>query len=148
MDNNKCIVNCFIRKNTEKLRKELIKLGYKQVENGVAEWHIPITELSYIETGYSKNNGNYFMGVNGYWYKGIVNCEDNEVLFLALAALREDNDYMQWFTDGVHWEIYPLQGTITQDMINKWKVRYAELNHTYIPHKATIGEIVKHFKST
>ena len=36
---------------------------------------------------------------------GFINCEENEDLFLALAALRKDSDIHQWFTDGEKWEI-------------------------------------------
>lgn len=82
---------CFIRKNTPELRKKLEELGYKQIENGIDEWHIPMSKLPYLETGYDDRVGNYFIGENGYWNACAIDCGTNDELFLALAALREDS---------------------------------------------------------
>ena len=93
--------SCFIRKNTPELRKKLEELGYTNTPNGRGEWFIPIEELKYLVT--YPISGCY-QGCNGYWYEDDFDCGINEELFLALAALRDDTDNNQWFTDGKLWE--------------------------------------------
>lgn len=66
-----------------------------------------------------------------------IDCGTNENLFLAIAALRDDTDRKQWFTDGYHWEICPDEVAY----INAWIDRYG-----YSPHKATVEELIEHFK--
>ncbi len=39
--------------------------------------------------------------------RGSVDCGTNEDLFLAIAALRDDTDKYQWFTDGDKWILCP-----------------------------------------
>lgn len=127
---------CFIRNNTAELRKKLEELGYKQVENGVNEWHIPIDKLSWLGCNlYS--DGNY-MGVNGHWSDLWIDCGDNESLFLALCALNSDNDYKQWFIDEA-------------DPYKTWYLCYLHhkedcLQNTSSCRKATAQEILEHFK--
>jgi hypothetical protein len=85
---------CFIRKNTAELRKKLEKFGYSYVPNGYDEWFIPINELSCLETF---NDCNCYMGRSGLWSTSIIDCGENEELFLALAALRDDKPDYQWY---------------------------------------------------
>ena len=121
--------SCFIRKNTPELRKKLEELGYTNIPNGRGEWYIPIEELKYLVT--YPISGCY-QGCNGYWYEDDFDCGTNEELFLALAALRDDTDKNQWFTDGKLWE----------KSNNNLPSRYMQLNG----HKATVEEIIEHFK--
>ena len=127
---------CFIRKNTPELRKKLEELGYIYIPNGRAEWFIPIEELKYLVT-YPQSG--CYKGCNGYWYKTDFDCGTNEELFLALAALRDDTDKNQWLTDGKIWgkfgedlSLYPIP------IIN-----YLQLKG----HKATVEELIEHFKN-
>lgn len=68
-----------------------------------------------------------------------IDCGTNEELFLALAALRDDVDTYQWFTDGKEWFQcqYLKAGMHYQDkpeiLFEKW-------------HKATVNELIEHFK--
>lgn len=78
-----------------------------------------------------------YMGTAGYWYDSDIDCEENEQLFLALAALRDDSDYMQWFTNGEKW-IQNKQNDIEI-------IRYGTGNPINF-HKATVEEIIEHFK--
>jgi hypothetical protein len=121
--------SCFIRKNTSSLRKNLEKIGYTQAQNGHGEWFIPINKLSCLETF---SDYNCYMGRSGLWSTSIIDCEDNESLFLALAALRDDTDNGQWFTDGNIWELN------NDDLPS----RYMQLNG----HKATVDELIEYFK--
>lgn len=130
---------CSIGKNTAELRKKLEELGYKQVENGVNEWHIQMSKLPYLETGYDDRVGNYFVGENGYWHTCAIDCGTNEDLFLALAALREDSDYLQWFID----EADPYKTWYICGLHNKNECR----QDVKSCRKATVEEIIEHFKN-
>lgn len=61
-----------------------------------------------------------------------IDCGENIYLFLAIAALRDDTNYKQWFTDGNIWEL-------NNDNLPS---RYMQLNG----HKATVEELIEHFK--
>ena len=86
---------CFIRKNTPELKKKLEDLGYKDYGN-LRFYGDPI--IIYCD-------GNHFFTspfvLEGEQYRGkydkFIDCRDNEELFLAVAALSNDTDYMQWF---------------------------------------------------
>lgn len=140
---------CFIRKNTAELRKKLEELGYKQVENGVDEWHIPMSKLPYLETGYDDRVGNYFVGENGYWHTFAIDCGTNEDLFLALSALREDTDKGQWFihdtTDCV------VESMRSVDWIKCDEDRIEDMmcyDSAFLNcRKATVEEIIEHLKN-
>ena len=138
---------CFIRKNTPELRKKLEELGYT---NGA--WESPHFEYPYLmcfpnrKFGLFKSEG-FYMTEDDYriddkvWTynppKEYIDCETNEELFLALAALRDDSDYMQWFTDGKSWY---------QDKVNDIEVLKYGAGKPIDFHKATVEEIIEHFK--
>lgn len=126
---------CFIRKNTPELRGKLRELGYKVLTNfstfpclatmpddGIV---VPATEIN-------RNR--------------VFDFGDNEELFLALAALRDDTDYMQWFTNGT--DFIKCEREYWPDMYfvlcsGKGKDYMNELAKY---HKATPTEIIAHFK--
>ena len=118
---------CFIKKNTPELRKKLEELGYNR--------HPSYGDNEYLYL----NRGFYHTNVVGYSeeIERMIDCESNEELFLALAALRNDSDYMQWFTDGEKW---------FQNKQNDVEIiRYGAGNPINF-HKATVEEIIEHFK--
>lgn len=130
--------SCFIRKNTEELRKKLEDIGYKNA--GSSNHH----DIIYTDAEY----GVYFttFASNITDDEVAYDCKYNKVLFLAIAALRDDSNYMQWFI-------------CTEDYIEspdkEWKVGDWDLNTcpdvTYgqqLPHwrKATVEELINHFK--
>lgn len=128
---------CFIRKNTPELRKKLEELGYTNTPSGRGEWFIPIEELEYLVT--YPISGCY-KGVNGYWYEDDFDCETNEELFLALAALRDDSDYMQWFTYNNYWH------KCLDNNFSKYAADWILFPDADVWHKATVEEIIGHFK--
>lgn len=76
----------------------------------------------------------------------LVDCGTNEELFLAIAALRDDTDNNQLFTNGKgDWGIYRdgsdgcLSGMDFYGMPNDFKI------DNY--HKATVDELIEHFKT-
>ena len=73
---------------------------------------------------------------------GFINCEDNQDLFLALAALRNDSDIHQWFTDGEKWVISDIHSLLElKEYFQLIKFDYSKT------HKATAEELIKHFNS-
>lgn len=78
--------HCFIRKNTPELRNKLQDMGYRQNIYDTNEY--PWLAV----------NHNMFISVSeGFERLPELNidCGENEELFLALAALKDDSDYMQ-----------------------------------------------------
>lgn len=120
----------FIRRNTPELRKKLEELGYKKYGNP-----FQITDDSKLITTIDGEYVPYNVPLDD----SFIDCGTNEKLFLAIAALRDDTDDSQWFTDGNDWFLcrYLKVGMHYQDMpeilFEKW-------------YKATIEELIKHFK--
>lgn len=124
---------CFIRKNTQELRRGLEELGYS---HGKPKYYADDdNKYDFIMC----NNGIFFLLSqknhvirNGHPLKkrGSVDCGTNEELFLAIAALRDDTDKYQWFTDGDLW----------------FKCGDEVCNEGRKIHKATVNELIEHFK--
>ena len=76
---------------------------------------------------------------------GFINCEENEDLFLAIAALRDDTDDSQWF-------VYPPENIwfiCDDDDINYARENIRESVQAawfHCSHKATVEELIEHFK--
>ena len=145
---------CFIRKNTKELQDKLSKLGYANYYDDERSSNGNINDGSflfvdtYIEYDIKDENiieeTPYYCCVNTDDLDGTdygIDCGENEDLFLAIAALRDDNDYMQWFT-------YPLRD-ICYKCINKYWIHipsYTTISDTTIPRKATVKELIEYFK--
>ena len=122
---------CFIRKNTQELRRGLEELGYKM-----------FSPIEYDNLECSDNWVNDIKSLND--CNGF-DCGTNEELFLAIAALRDDTNYMQWFVctsdykefDGKEWKVGNFDlNTCSDDFDNilpNWR-------------KATVNELIEHFK--
>ena len=119
---------CFIRKNSKELQNKLADIGYKFTcfPSGDALVTENERSLAYIEK------------LSNVPYYGIEeDCGTNEELFLAIAALRDDSDIHQWFTDGYRWELCG----VNKASYEGWKNRYKS-----VAHKATVEELINHFK--
>lgn len=76
-----------------------------------------------------------------------IDCTNNNELFKAVTAIRDDSDYMQWFV------IDRINGA-TDEYVSDWRIcqsiqfdiesvpLYGITNH----HKATLEELQEHFK--
>lgn len=117
---------CFIRKNTEALRKKLEEIGYKM--------------LSSIEYDNLECSDNWVNDIKSLNDCNGIDCGTNEELFLAIAALRDDTDKNQWFTDGNKWILCPEIKFSTY-----WVYNDVDVNLDVI-HKATVNELIEHFK--
>lgn len=140
---------CFIRKNTQELRKKLEELGYEILNSGNTTLdahnydgngsHKSIEEGKAIITSYGNLYGVIY-NVDTVTKKGRIDCGTNEELFLAIAALRDDTDKYQWFTDGNKWILCPAIKFSTY-----WVYNDVDVNLDVI-HKATVNELIEHFK--
>ena len=127
---------CFIRKSTYKLRKKLDELGYRLFE---AELNKDLCIFTGLEYGlYSIE---FFSNIPHPDETDSVDYGTNEELFLAIAALRDDTDKYQWFTDGDKWIQCPEILFSTY-----WVYNDVDVNLDAI-HKATVDELIEHFKT-
>ena len=156
---------CYIRKNTPELRKELDVLGYNRHPS-----YSDNVQYLYL------NRGFYHTNVVGYTeeIERMIDCGTNEELFLALSALRDDSDYMQWFVypktqtkriSGCFGQVVGMDGYYQEIIEHEWiqynmddrklseRIEYrlslccCDEEKKFIPHKATIDEIIEHFKN-
>lgn len=129
---------CYIKKNTQKLRDELRKFGLK-CNHGKA-WG------KYLCTFYLSGSNNEMVFVASPEYdlennpskEESINCGENEDLFLAIAALRDDTDKYQWF------KVFDEEGFNHFSFCN-YKKADAQYGSDYVFHKATVEELIKHF---
>ena len=133
---------CFIRKNTPEIRKRLDEIGRAFIENGHGEWRIHVDNNEYLFCGDEQ-----FCDDRIYYYIGRVckpiegiNCGTNEELFLSIAALRDDSDKFQYFTNGVFW-IKCSQLELKHELDNNYE-EFCVADF----HKATVQELIEHFK--
>lgn len=142
---------CFIRNNTEALRKKLEELGYF---NDSPEWTNNcsiIWAYQYPMKGF--DTPNYVIAdsfdipfdKHSALCGKFIDCGFNDELFLAIASLRDDTDDNQLFTNGKgDWGIYrdgsdgSLPGMDFYGMPNDFNLLYY--------HKATVNELIEHFK--
>lgn len=129
----------FIRKNTLELRKRLEALGYKSllsIEDGEC-----LSTASNLENYHSipaalfDDKDPY----RTYDCAGRIDCGTNEDLFLAIAALRDDTDKNQWFTDGNLW--FKCGDEMCDETIKYYLNRYNREIH-----KASVEELIELFK--
>lgn len=140
---------CFIRKNTQELRIGLEELGYNILNSGNTTLdehnydgkgsHKSIEEGKAIITSYGNLYGVIY-DIDTVTKKGRIDCGTNEELFLAIAALRDDTDKYQWFTDGDLW--FKCGDEVCNETIEYYLNKYGRKIH-----KATVNELIEHFKT-
>lgn len=136
---------CFIRKNTLEIREGLEDLGYYSgdpinyecdaictfVRDGKAEY------LNFkIDEDFETNIKDDYP---------FIDCGTNESKFLALAALRDDTDYMQYFICADYFVLCDRDDWLDMYSVLHCGHRYSieELDNA---HKATVEELIEHFK--
>lgn len=129
---------CFILKNTLQLRAKLEGLGYR------------IGNKYCIDNNFLATDNNEMFGIEEPYLpeecNGYIHCGFNEELFLAIAALRDDTDDSQWF-------VYPPENTwfiCDDDDINYARANIRDSVQAawfHCSHKATVEELIEHFKS-
>lgn len=99
------ITNCFIRKNTPELRGKLEKMGYYVchcTEGATAVFLMAL--LGEVHAVCDEDVDMFEDEVKSGKCK-LIDCWDDEQLFIALAAMRDDTDNDQLFTNGIDWAI-------------------------------------------
>lgn len=119
--------SCFIRKDTQELRDKLKEIGL--------EPHPCIMPKAcaflFVNRGfYSQNEIGYQEEI-----EKAIDCGENEELFLAIAALRDDDDFMQYFK------------AAEADRLLLCRVKYIEDCTTFheLYRKLTPEELIEHF---
>lgn len=133
--------SCFVKKNTEELRKKLKKFGLKHL--GRDKDTIGNSALFTVGDGFYS-----VYPVKPARHYAIFDCGDNEDLFLALSAVRDDSDKYQWFIsleDTYNLDIEPINAGDWQ-----YNDRYSKLPRRLrgIWKKATYKEIIAHFSKS
>lgn len=137
---------CFIRKNTQELRRGLEELGYSK---DYPEWTVDcsiIWAYQYPIKGF--DTPNYVIAdsfdipfdKHSALCGKFIDCGTNEELFLAIAALRDDTDKYQWFTDGDLW--FKCGDEVCNETIEYYLNKYGRKIH-----KATVDELIEYFKT-
>ena len=127
--------SCFIRKSPYKLMNRLNELGYRLFGCELNE-----DLCIFTEPEYRLYSVEFFSNIPHPDETDSIDCGTNEDLFLALAALRDDTDKYQWFTDGDKW----IQCSEIR-FSTYWAYNDVDINTDTI-HKATVNELIKHFK--
>lgn len=136
---------CFIRKNTPELRGKLKKMGYQvchcaegatavflmAVEGDIHAVHYEELDIfaDEVKSGTCK----------------LIDCGDNEQLFLALAAMRDDTDNDQLFTNGIDWAWF--RDDTDKGGLAGFDFYYLQRDMDTPLHKATIEEIMNCFQT-
>ena len=140
---------CFIRKNTPELRKKLEELGYKPFGSVKYGW----------DTGWGLSTDNRLGEFESFDDKGLENiikcgspdyedsidCDENVGLFLAIAALRDDSDYMQWFMNNYGYCNICYDKNVEDYKSGYGKQMYRIIDETY--HKMSVEELIEHSKN-
>ena len=143
--------NCFIRKNTPELRNKLREI------TGTKRWSFSLKSgygANIIHNKVSDTTEDGF-GIKRLLYNpSFIDCGENEELLLALAALRDDSDYMQWFVTEANqaWfniGTYSSKGSFELCLAHdRYMGQNKEFCNTIVPaHKATVEELIEYFKN-
>ena len=121
---------CFIRKNSNVLRRKLRNIGY--LDNTTINYNKKLIAIL-GDNYYTYKDYEHFYKLRSESYiSRCIDCGDNEDLFLAIAALRDDSNEHQWYTDGTRWNFNKLEPKYDWMIDDSW-------------HKATVEELIEHF---
>lgn len=126
---------CFIMKNTSEIRSRLELLGYKYIQSIVGN----NKEMIFVNNGYFSNNFPY----NAMLIDESIDCDTNEDLFLAIAALRDDTDKNQYFKHNSKNHFYKCDMDSFKDYFDDCNKELDDHIEDY--HKATVEELIEFF---
>lgn len=144
------ITNCFIRKNTPDLRDKLEKMGYRVchcTEGATAVFLMAL--LGEVHAVCDEDVDMFLDDAKSVKYE-LIDCGDNEQLFIALVAMRDDTDKDQYFVhdEEIHWVnqgAYIPKGSLFKCLVDKY---YLDPDNTTPKfHRATVNEIIDYFQS-
>lgn len=138
---------CFIRKNTPELREKLEELGYKpsypifiypEVFKHIAACNFFGSKYYGVSDDEVSHHGEIKDAIKN---RGMIDCGDNEELFIALASMTDDEyglcDYYIVTTDN---NLRYEKGSIHRAL------PISSVIHPSCYRKATVEEIIEHFK--
>ena len=127
---------CFIRKNSESIRKHLDELGYDEYWCWRDYPIIVCWWINYKAICWDMLNESVSMytaieedDIDDYTKHRAIDCGSNLRLFYAIAALTDETDINQWFCNGDEW-ILSKEDKFSQSGF----------------HKADVEELIEHFK--
>lgn len=116
---------CFIRKNTPELRSKLERLGIVKhpscIESSNNYLYVGRGFYNTLPIGYDEE------------IKNAIDCNYNEELFLAIAAIRNDTDIRQWFVSPEGIFVFNKKNEHISEVSLKWR-------------KATVEELIEYFE--
>lgn len=143
---------CFIRKNTKELRDKLEDFGLKLINSNNITVdchnydgngnHRSIDEGRAIITYYS-NHYVIIYDIDKAANKNRIDCNYNEDLFLAIAALRDDTDKNQYFKHNSKSHFYKCDMNSFKDYFDDCNKELDDHIEDY--HKATVEELIDFF---
>lgn len=129
------IQNCFIHKNTKELCEKLNEIGYRVLPNlfGMVGLSTMTNGICVPSVSNERDNG--------------YDCGENEHLFLAIAAIRDDTDKYQLFFQNEDIKCkYPIESIhekFHHICVDTETLEY--IDHKDEWHKGTVEELIKHF---
>lgn len=127
---------CFIRKDMPQLRTKLKDIGQREntFDDFSGEW-------------LAANHGMFISVCEGFQNlcKEDIDCGTNEKLFLALAALRDDTDYMQYFVCADEFVLCDRNDWVDMYSVLHSGGKYS-IEQLDNARKATVEELIEHFK--
>ena len=133
---------CFIRNNKSNFFKILEKLKILGYREGVSPHSTHRNDDKYSRDIHLFEDKYHFRTDILYGITNCIDCGDNEELFLALAALRDDTRDFQWFI----WEDENDYGEGDDGWKQYIPGEYWEDWWWFEVRKATVEEIIEHFK--
>lgn len=123
---------CFIRKSPKYLTERVYRLGGR---SGDGFWSSNIRTLLVVEQDRFFCLDDEWSNAERLIEKGYIDCCTNEDLFIALSALRDDNDFNQWFIseNSEWWKNGHHDQPLNKSSLLGWR-------------KATTKELIEHFK--
>lgn len=136
---------CFVRVEDAEKRDELLDwlqdIGYDLYQSA-RSLNYPILCCNMIDDEPGNVYGEYAEELTGLCGIFAYDCGENIELFKALAAMNDENDLNQWYVCDVPYWCDLRQGD--------WVIKRDTMDHTtFFPsvfHKATVAEIIEHFK--
>ena len=122
---------CLIRDYNKDLISKIENIGYRNYGNP-----FQFTDYSILYTTIDGYYVPYKVQVDSSW----IDCETNEELFLSIASLRDDSDKHQWFTNDVFW-VKCSHIELKHELDNNYE-EFCVADF----HKATVDELIEHFK--
>ena len=122
---------CLIHKNTKEIINFLNEIGYTLYEGS--------DNFSKNVACSCKFNTYFTFDDDEYVFPNTIDCKKNKELFFAVAALRDDSDKFQYFTNGEKW-IKCSQLELKHELDNNYE-EFCVADF----HKATVEELIEHF---